>query len=124
MQDYILNLDKPRKLKFGFKATRLINEKFKGRNLTELKDEEKVEFVQEEFVFLAWVGLTWEDPELKEEDVERLLDLNIGEEYSQTDIANIIAEAITAHSGVVPVKKKVVKTIPSEKPGKSRSKSA
>ncbi|MBA7705982.1 hypothetical protein ES703_114824 [subsurface metagenome] len=119
MKDYVLNLDKPRKLKFGFKATRLINEKFKKRDLTKL-----VEFALEEFIFLAWAGLMWEDESLKEEDVERLLDEKIGVEYSQNDIANIVAEAMTAHSGVKPEKKKVSETIPSKKHAKSHLKSA
>ena len=119
MKDYILNLDKPRKLKFGFKATRLINEKFKKRDLTKL-----VEFALEEFIFLAWAGLMWEDTELKEEDVERLLDEKVGIEYSQTDIANIVAEAMTAHSGAMPIKKKVSETIPSKKHAKQLLKSA
>lgn len=118
MKDYILNLDRPRKLKFGFKATRLINEKFKSRDLKKL-----VEFALDEFIFLAWAGLMWEDESLTEEKVEELLDEKIGVEYSQTDIANIIAEAMTAHSGAEPVKKKASETIPSKKHAKSLSKS-
>lgn len=117
MKDFILNLDKPRKLKFGFKATRLISEKFKNRDLKQL-----VEFALDEFIFLAWAGLMWEDESLKEEDVERLLDEKIGVEYTQTDIANIVAEALTAHSGAEPVKKKVSGTIPSKKHAKPPSK--
>lgn len=119
MKDYVLNLDRPRKLKFGFKATRLINEKFKDRALEELR-----EYALEEFIFLAWAGLMWEDESLTVEQVEQLLEEKIGVEYSQTDIANIVAEAITAHSGAKPVKKKVSETIPSKKHVKSHSKSA
>lgn len=119
MKDYVLNLDKPRKLKFGFKATRLINEKFKKRDLTKL-----VEFALEEFLFLAWAGLMWEDESLTEEKLEELMDEKIGVEYSQTDIANIVAAAMTAHAGTVPVKKKVSETIPSKKHAKPLSKSA
>lgn len=117
MKDYILNLDRPRKLKFGFKATRLINEKFKERDLKKL-----VEFALDEFIFLTWAGLIWEDKDLTEEAVEELLDEKVGIEYSQTDIANIVAEAMTAHSGAMPVKKKASETIPSKKRAKSHSK--
>lgn len=117
MKDYILNLDRPRKLKYGFKATRLISEKFKERDLKRL-----VEFALDEFLFLAWAGLVWEDESLTEEKVEELLDEKIGDTYSQTEIANLVAEAMTAHSGAVPVKKKVSGTIPSKKHGKSLSK--
>lgn len=119
MKDYILNLDRPRKLKFGFKATRLINEKFKERDLKKL-----VEFALEEFIYLAWAGLVWEDEKLTEERVEELFDEKVGVEYSQTDIANIVAEAMTAHSGAMPEKKKVSKKIPSKKHAASPSKSA
>jgi len=119
MKDFILNLDKPRKLKFGFKATRLINEKFKERDLKKL-----VEFALDEFIFLAWAGLIWEDESLTEEKVEELMDEKVGVEYSQTDIANIVAEAMTAHSGAMPVKKKASETIPSTKRARSHSKSA
>lgn len=117
MKDYILSLDKPRKLKFGFKATRLINEKFKDRDLSKL-----VEFAQDEFIYLAWAGLIWEDESLTEEKVEELLDATIGEEYSQTDIATIVADAMTAHSGAAPVKKKVGGKIPSKKRARPPSK--
>lgn len=119
MKDFILNLDRSRKLKFGFKATRLINEKFKERDLKKL-----VEFALDEFIFLAWAGLMWEDESLTEDQVEQLLDEKIGVEYSQTDIATIVAEAMTAHSGAEPVKKKVTKEIPSKKRAKSHLKSA
>lgn len=117
MKDYVLNLDRPRKLKFGFKATRVISEKFKSKDLKKL-----VEFALDEFIFLAWAGLMWEDESLTEEKVEELLDEKIGVEYSQTDIANIVAEAMTAHSGATPVKKKVSETIPSKKHEKPPSK--
>jgi heterodisulfide reductase subunit B len=120
MKEYILNLDRPRKLKFGFKATRLINEKFKEeKNLKDL-----AEFALDEFIFLAWAGLSWEDESLTVEKVEELMDDKVGVEYSQTDIANIIAEAMTAHSGAEAVKKKTSETIPSRKHGKSHLKSA
>ena len=117
MQDYILNLDKPRKLKYGFKATRLITEKFGGKGLEDLK-----ELALNEFIFIAWAGLIWEDESLTEEKVEQMCDEKIGSEYTQTSIINIIAAAITAHSGAQPVKKKL--TTPSKSTVKSRSKSA
>jgi len=115
MQDYILNLDKPRKLRFGFKATRLINEKFGGKGLEDLK-----ELALGEFIFIAWAGLIWEDESLTEERVEALFDEKIGSEYTQTSIINIIAAAITAHSGAKPVKKK--QKTPLKTTVKSRSK--
>jgi len=119
MKDYILNLDRPRKLKFGFKATKLVNEKFKDREL-----EEIMEFATDEFIFLAWAGLMWEDKNLTVEQVEQLLEEKIGVEYSQQDIVDIISEAMAAHSGAPPVKKKVSETTPSKKHEKPPSKSA
>lgn len=119
MKDYVLNLDRLRKLKFGFKADRLLTEKYGDK---EVWDLEKIAL--QEFVFFAWVGLLWEDESLTVEKVEELLDEKIGDTYSQFDIITLITDALMAHLGIEPSKKKVTKTTPSKKHVKSRSKSA
>jgi hypothetical protein len=119
MKDYILNLDRPRKLKFGFKADRLLTEKYGEQ---EVWDLEKIAL--QEFVFFAWAGLVWEDESLTVEKVEALLDEKIGTEYSQFDIITLITEAMSAHLGTKPAKKKVTSKTPSKKRAGSPTKSA
>lgn len=119
MKDYVLNLDRPRKLKFGFKADRLLTEKYGNK---EVWDLEKIAL--QEFVSFAWIGLLWEDESLTVEKVEELLDEKIGDTYSQFDIITLITEALGAHLGTMVGKKKVTKTTPSTRRARSRSKSA
>ena len=114
MKDHIINLDKPRKLKFGFRADRLLDEKYTGK---EFEDLEKRKL--HEFPFYAYAGLIWEDEKLTPEKTEQLLDEKIGVEYSKLDIINIIMNAMADHMGIK-VKKKA-KT-PSRTTVKSRSK--
>jgi ribosomal protein S3 len=119
MEDYILNLDKPRKLKFGFKADRLLTEKYGEMEIWDLKKK-----ALQEFVYFAWAGLVWEDESLTVERIEELLDEKIGETYTQFDIINLIANALVAHLGAESDKKKVEKKIPTKKTVKSPMKSA
>lgn len=102
MKEYILNLDKPRKLKYGFKALRIIREKYGGKK--ELTDIMNVNI--DEIPFFAYAGLTGEDETLTPEQVEELIDDKIPDRYTVLDIVNIIAEAITDQIGVKPEKKK------------------
>jgi hypothetical protein len=119
MRDYILNLDRPRKLKFGFKADRLLTEKYGDKEVWDLE-----KLALQEFVFFSWVGLVWEDKNLTVEKVEELLDEKIGVEYSQIDIITLVTTALAAHLGTEVSKKKVTKTTPSKRPARSPSKSA
>jgi len=119
MKDYILELDRPRKLKFGFKADRLLTEKYGDKEIWDLN-----KIALHEFVFFAWAGLVWEDESLKVEKVEKMLDEKIPDTYTQFDIVGLVTNALAAHLGVALGKKKATKTIPSKKRVKSRSKSA
>ena len=95
MKEHFLNLDKPRKLKFGFRADMLLDEKYKGK---EFEDLEKRKL--HEFPFYAYAGLIWEDETLTPEKTLQMLDEKIGVEYSKLDIINIIMEAMTDHMGI------------------------
>ncbi len=95
MKDYVLNLDRPRRLKFGFKAIRLIREKFGDREISDLMNM-KVD----EMPTLAWAGLIHEDQELTVEKVETLLDEKIGKEYSVVDVIGILVAAIAEQIGI------------------------
>lgn len=124
MKDFILNLDRPRKLKFGFKASRLIREMFGKKDIEALRNMNVDEFAK-----VAYCGLVWDDETLTVEKVEELIDAKIPEAYTVTGIIKILSEAIAAHMGVsltriggTAVKKKTKKppteTIPSRKSGK------
>lgn len=108
MELHVLNLDKPRKLHYGFKAMRIIREKYEGKK--ELTDV--LEINVDEVPYFAYVGLIREDETLTPEKVEDLIDDAIPERYTVMDIVMIITKAITAYMGVVPQKKKVRKKIP------------
>lgn len=116
MKDYILNLDKPRKLKFGFKASRLIREKFGDKDFRDIS-----KFHVDEMPTVAWAGLVWEDPNLSVEKVEELLDAQIPEKMTLIESMELIVGALIAHIGVkiIPKKKKKKKQpkklIPSKK---------
>jgi hypothetical protein len=118
VKDYVLNLDRPRHLKFGFGAARLIRQKFGDRSV-----EDILNMKVDEMPFVAWAGLAWEDPELTAEQVEKLIDAKIGEEYTISDVVNIVSDAITRDFGGEPEKKK--KSTPSKRkessPGPSGS---
>ena len=115
MEAHVLNLDKPRKLHYGFKALRLIREKFgKDKELTDVMDVDV-----DEIPYFAYVGLIREDETLTPEKVEELMDEAIPGKYTVVGIAGVIAKAIADQMGVKPVKKKagtaVKKKIPSER---------
>ena len=95
MKDYILNLDKPRELRFGFKATRTIRQKFGERSLESL-----LNIKWDEVPVLVWAGLKWDDKQLTVERVEDLLDDVIPKEYTIIEITNITLEALAAHMGI------------------------
>jgi len=116
MDVHILDLDKPRKLHYGFKSIRIIREKYQGEK--ELTDV--MEINVDEVPFFAYAGLLREDGELTPERVEELIDNAIPEKYTVMDIVGIIAKAIADQMGVKPPKKKA-KT-PSKTTVKSRSK--
>ena len=94
-REYILDLDKPRELRFGFKALRMIRQKFGDKNLDQLMNM-KID----EIPALVYAGLKWQDSTLTEERVESLLDEAIPQKYSIMEIIQIITSALTAHLGV------------------------
>ncbi len=101
MKEYILQLDKRRRLKFGFGAARLLREKLGDRELDDI-----LKMKIDEMPAVAWAGLVWEDPTLTVEQVEKLLDEKIPDQYSIVKIINIITAAIAQDLGIEPEKKK------------------
>ena len=99
MSDYILALDRPRRLKFGFAALNILQEQLGDREWNEF-DKIKVH----EMAIFAWAGLIWEDPTLTLEGTRALIDPTIGEIYSMPDIIKLLTSAIIDHvlGGVKP----------------------
>ena len=95
MREHILELDRPRKLKFGFKAIRLIREHFGEKDISDL-----LNMKVDEMPIIAWAGLVHEDTDLTVEKVEDLLDGSIPGKYTVVEIVNILAEALADHFGV------------------------
>lgn len=120
MEPHVLDLDKPRKLHYGFKAIRIIKAKFgKEKELTDVLEVEV-----DEIPYFAYAGLVREDESLTPERVEELIDDAIPEKYTVVGIAQVIAKAITDQIGTPPGKKKAKLKTPSLTSVKSRSKSA
>ena len=95
MKDFILELDKPRELRFGFKATRMIRQKFGDRSLDQLMN-----IKVDEVPILVWAGLKWEDKALTVEQVETLLDEAIPKTYTIMKITELTLEALAAQMGI------------------------
>ena len=96
MKEFIVELDRPRRLKYGFRALRLIREHF-GENWS-LKQLADLEIDQ--LIVLLWAGLIWEDPNLTIEKVEELIDQKIPESYTIGNLTNLILEAMAEHIGI------------------------
>jgi len=95
MKDYILDLDKPRELRYGFKANRLIRQKFGEKSLESLVSDFKVD----DMPALVWAGLKWEDNALTVEQLEDLLDEAIPKKYTILGVIEEALEALVAHMG-------------------------
>ncbi len=108
MKDFILDLDRPRKLRFGFKALEIIAGKFgKDAGLEEL-----MAIQMHEMPGLVWPGLIWEDKKLTYEQAVDLLDASIPEKHTIIGITAIALEALAAHMGVeIDVKKAVASAL-------------
>ena len=105
MKDYILDLDRPRELKFGFKAMRTIRLKFgENKTLTQL-----LNLKVDEMPYLAYAALKWDDKNLTPEKVEDLIDEKIPKKYTILKVMEIISNALIDQMGVDP---KVKASIP------------
>lgn len=100
MKEWTLDLDRPRRLRYDFKAIRRLRERYVGKEMGDL-----MEVAVDELPFFAWAGLVWEDPTLTPEAVENLLDEAIGKTLTVAGAAETIAGAMVAHIGMEPGKK-------------------
>lgn len=118
MKDHILDLDKPRELRYGFKAIRKIRQKFGNKKLEDL-----MKMNVDEAPVLAWAGLTHDDPKLTVEKVEQLLDNQIPKRYKLIQILEIVMGAISDQMGVpVPTEEEKKKNEKNSEAGKEERK--
>ena len=95
MKDYILKLDKSRQLRYGFKALKLIRDKFGDKSLDQLMG-----LKMDEIPTLIWAGLKWEEPNLSIEKVTGMLDDAIPNTYTILEVTMIGLEALSAQMGI------------------------
>jgi len=95
VKEYILDLDKPRELRFGFKSLRAIREKFGNKSLSELMNIEV-----DEIPVLVLHRLARDEKALTLDQVEDLLDAAIPKKYTVLGITTLILEALAAQMGI------------------------
>ncbi len=121
MDAHILHLDKPRKLKFAFRALKEVQKKYgQDKSMSEVMRQD-----MDQIPYFAWVGLVWEDSELTVERVEELIEDAIPERYTVIGLMEFITKAIIEQTGFQ-VKKKIKtgkKKMPSGSTVKSRTRS-
>lgn len=100
MKDFVLELDRPRKLRFGFGAARAIREKFGVKQMDDF-----LNLHIDEIPTFVWAGLLWEDPNLTVEQVEKMLEEKVPEKYRILDVINVVTAALTENLGVETQKK-------------------
>jgi len=95
MKEHKLELDKPRVLRYGFKALRLIRLKFGERSIANLMN-----MPIDEMPAFAWAGMKWDDKSITLEQVEDLLDAAIPDKYTVMEATEIIINAIADQVGI------------------------
>jgi hypothetical protein len=104
MKNFVLELDRPRRLVFDFDAWDLITDKYGAKKEEENFDISKLNITAKEMPFLAFAGMRWEDPELTEQKTRALLNQAIQEgAHTVLSILGPVSEAIFAQSGLAGV---------------------
>lgn len=100
MKDFVLELDRPRKLIFDFDAWDLIADHFGSANGKEF-DLASLNITYRDLPFLVFAGLRWEDPALTYEETKRLLNEAIrSDRLDIMQVLDVVMKAIFAQSGV------------------------
>jgi hypothetical protein len=99
MKEFVLELDRPRKLVYDFDAWDRIAEKYGAGD--EGFDIQSLKVTAKEIPFLIRIGLLWEEPELTDDGVKGLLNAALrGGKYTIIELMNIAVDAICAQAGV------------------------
>jgi hypothetical protein len=89
-KQFILNLDRPRELKYDFFAIGVMTRTLKIRDLKALLDLDVSQIPT-----MAWAGMLWEDPQLTVRKVEKMIkDTIANDEYKLGQIAKTVIDAI------------------------------
>jgi hypothetical protein len=102
VKDYILNLDRPRKLVFDFDAWDLIAERYAAAKEGEDFDLSKLPRITfKEIPFLAYAGLRWEDSSLTEDKIKRMLSKSIADgAHTMIGHLQLVANAVFTQAGM------------------------
>jgi len=104
MKEFILKLDKPRRLIYDFDAWGLIADKYGGKKEEEDFNILKLNITAREVPFLAFAGMKWEDPDLTEQKTRALLNEAIQSgTHTVLSILGPVSKAILAQSGLAGV---------------------
>lgn len=100
MKEFVLELDRPRKLVFDFDAWDLISEHFGSADGKEF-DLASMNITYRDLPFLVFAGLKWEDENLNLEQTKKLLNEAIRSgRLDIMQILDVVVRAIFAQSGV------------------------
>lgn len=100
MKEFVLELDRPRKLVFDFDAWDLIAEQYSQKNGKEF-DIASLNITYRDLPFLVYAGLRWEDENLTYEQTKKLLNDAIRSgKLNIIQILETVMKAIFAQSGV------------------------
>ncbi|MCX7973739.1 MAG: hypothetical protein N3B16_04480 [Candidatus Aminicenantes bacterium] len=100
MKEFMLDLDRPRKLIFDFDAWDLISEHFGSAEGKEL-DLASLNITYRDLPFLVYAGLKWEDESLTFEQTKKLLNEAIRSgKLDIMKILDVVMGAIFAQSGL------------------------
>ena len=101
MKDFVLELDRPRKLVFDFDAWDLITGKYASQKEGQEFDISQLKITAREVPFLAFAGMYWEDHELTEEQTKKMLNEQIrAGKCTILSILGIVGDAILVQSGL------------------------
>ncbi len=100
MKEFVLELDRPRRLVYDFDAWDLISEHFGSADSKEF-DLASLNITYRDLPFLVYVGLKWEDESLSLEQTKKLLNEAIRSgRLNIMQILDVVVRAIFAQSGV------------------------
>jgi hypothetical protein len=98
MPEFILKLDRQRRLIYDFDAWEKLAEKY-AKNEEDF-DFSKVRLNMAELPFLIYIGLAWEDKELTQEKTKELLNQAVRNGQTIADILTATTEAIFHQVGI------------------------
>jgi len=103
MREFLIQLDRPRRLAYDFDAWDRIAERYKPKGDASFGPAELLNFniSARDIPFLIYAGVAWQDQEITEAQVKALLNTKIQEgKITVLDAMNTVIEAIFAQAGL------------------------